>query len=184
LRLRRIGFTVLEKDVAQVDFVRRFGNKIYYGDAARLDLLRAAHAEKAQVLVISISRLETSLAIAESVRRHFPHLKIFAVANDRNHALRLLDLGVHEVIRRAYFSSLEMSRRLLVSMGDPADVAERSIKTFRGHDEATLLKQQAVYRDEHQLIQSARDAARELEQLFEEDQAPGSGAAAAAGSRA
>jgi monovalent cation:proton antiporter-2 (CPA2) family protein len=169
LRVKKIPFTVLEKSVEQVDFVRRFGNKIYYGDAARLDLLRAAHADKARVLLISISRPETSLAIAESVRRHFPRLKIFAVANDRNHALRLMDLGVHRVIRRAYHSSLEMARELLVELGDEPATAERTIRTFREHDEATLLRQQALYRDEKELIQSAQDAARELEQLFEAD---------------
>ncbi|MGH8441505.1 MAG: monovalent cation:proton antiporter-2 (CPA2) family protein [Nevskiaceae bacterium] len=170
LRVKKIPFTVLEKSVEQVDFVRRFGSKIYYGDAARLDLLRAAHAGRAKVLLISISRVETSLEIAESVRKHFPQLRIFAVANDRNHALRLMDLGVKDVIRRAYFSSLEMSRRLLVAMGEPAERALRAIETFRAHDEATLLKQQAGLRDEQELIQTAQDAARELEQLFEADQ--------------
>jgi len=170
LRVKKIRFTVLEKSMEQVDFVRRYGNKIYYGDAARVDLLRAAHAGKARVLLISISRPETSLAIAESVRRHFPRLRIFAVANDRNHALRLMDLGVHLVIRRAYFSSLEMGRRLLVELGEPEPAADRSVRTFREHDETTLLRQQALYRDEKQLIQSAQDAARELEQLFEADQ--------------
>lgn len=170
LRVKKIRFTVLEKSAEQVDFVRRFGNKIYYGDAARLDLLRAAHAGRAQVLVISISRPETSLAIAESARRHFPHLRIFAVANDRNHALRLMDLGVTDVVRRAYFSSLEMGRRLLVTLGEPEPHAARAVETFRLHDEATLLKQQAIFRDEKQLIQTAQDAARELEQLFEADQ--------------
>jgi monovalent cation:proton antiporter-2 (CPA2) family protein len=169
LRVKKVPFTVLEKSVEQVDFVRRFGNKIYYGDAARLELLRAAHAERAKILVISISRVETSLKIAEAARRHFPRLRIFAVANDRNHALRLMDLGVTDVIRRAYFSSLEMGRRLLVTLGEPEDKAARAVETFRAHDEATLLKQQAVFRDESELIQSARDAARELEQLFETD---------------
>jgi monovalent cation:proton antiporter-2 (CPA2) family protein len=170
LRVRKIGFTVLEKDMQQVDFVRRFGNKIFYGDAARVELLRAAHAERAKILVISISRLETSLAIAESVRRNFPKLRIYAVANDRNHAMRLMDLGIERVIRRAYFSSLEMGRQLLVEMGEPPDAAARDVETFRKHDEQTLLKQQAVYRDEKQLIQTAQEAARELQQLFEADQ--------------
>jgi monovalent cation:proton antiporter-2 (CPA2) family protein len=169
LRVKKIPFTVLEKSVEQVDFVRRFGNKIYYGDAARLELLRAAHVDRARILVISISRVETSLKIAEAARRHFPKLRIFAVANDRNHALRLMDLGVTDVIRRAYYSSLEMGRRLLVTLGEPEDKAARAVETFRAHDEATLLKQQAVFRDESELIQSARDAARELEQLFETD---------------
>jgi len=169
LRVKKIPFTVLEKSVEQVDFVRRFGSKIYYGDAARLELLRAAHAAQARVLVISISRVETSLAIAEAARRHFPKLRIFAVANDRNHALRLMDLGVKDVIRRAYFSSLEMSRRLLVAMGEDEARAQRAVETFHRHDEATLLKQQTVFRDEGQLIQTAQDAARELETLFESD---------------
>jgi len=169
LRVKKIPFTVLEKSVEQVDFVRRFGSTIYYGDAAKLELLRAAHAAQARILVISISRVETSLKIAESVRQHFPKLRIFAVANDRNHALRLMDLGVKDVIRRAYFSSLEMSRRLLLALGEKEDAARRAIDTFHAHDESTLLKQQAVFRDEKELIQSAQDAARELEQLFEAD---------------
>jgi glutathione-regulated potassium-efflux system ancillary protein KefC/glutathione-regulated potassium-efflux system protein KefB len=169
LRVKKIPFTVLEKSVEQVDFVRRFGSKIYYGDAARLDLLRAAHADRAKVMVISISRVETSLAIAAAARKNFPKLRIFAVANDRNHALRLMDLGITDVIRRAYFSSLELGRRLLVGMGEPEERAAHAIETFRAHDEATLLKQQAVFSDEKQLIQTAQDAARELEQLFETD---------------
>jgi voltage-gated potassium channel Kch len=169
LRVKKIPFTVLEKSVEQVDFVRRFGTKIYYGDAARLELLRAAHADHAKVLVIGISRVETSLAIAESVRKHFPKLRVFAVANDRNHALRLMDLGIKDVVRRAYHSSLEITRQLMVALGEPEARAQQAIETFRAHDEATLLKQLAVYRDEGQLIQSAQDAARELEQLFEAD---------------
>ena len=174
LRVKKIRFTVLEKDVQQVDVVRRFGNKIYYGDASRLELLRAAGADRARVFVVAVSRPETSLAIAETVRRMYPKVRIFAVANDRNHALRLMDLGVSDVVRRAYFSSLEMSRHLLVTLGEPEDRARRAIETFREHDEALLLKQQAVYRDEAQLIQSSKDAARELEQLFESDR-PGNG---------
>ena len=169
LRVKKIPFTVLEKNVEQVDFVRRFGSTIYYGDAARLELLRAAHAARAKILVISISRVETSLAIAAQARRNFPKLRIFAVANDRNHAMRLMDLGITDVIRRAYYSSLEMGRQLLLAMGEPEAQARRAIDTFHKHDEATLLKQLSVFRDEKQLIQSAQDAARELEQLFEAD---------------
>ena len=169
LRVRKIPFTVLEKSVQQVDIVRRFGTRIYYGDAARLDLLRAAHADRAKILVISIANVETSLAIAGSARKHFPALRIFAVANDRNHALKLMDLGVNDVVRRAYFSSLEMTRQLFVLLGDTPAAADRAIAKFKRHDEATLLKQQAVFRDEARLLQSAQDAAKELEQLFESD---------------
>ena len=175
LRVRKIGFTVLEKSWEQVDFVRRFGNKIYYGDAARIELLKAAHAGRARIFVISIANTETSLRIAETVRKHFPHLRIFAVANDRDHAMRLMDMGITDCIRRAYYSSLEMSRQLFVALGEPEARARRDIETFREHDEATLLRQQAVYRDEKRLIQTAQQAARELEQLFEADQAEETG---------
>jgi monovalent cation:proton antiporter-2 (CPA2) family protein len=169
LRVKKVRFTVLERDMQQVDVVRRFGNRIYYGDASRIELLRAAGVDRARIFVIAIARPEISLAIAETVRRLNPAMRIFAVANDRNHALRLMDLGVKDVIRRAYFSSLEMSRILLEALGEPEARARREIETFRQHDEALLLRQQAVYRDEAQLIQSAKDAARQLEDLFESD---------------
>ena len=73
------------------------------------------------------------------------------------------------VVRRAYHSSLEMSRQLLVDMGESEDAVERALQTFRKHDEATLLKQLSVFRDESRMIQTAQEAAKELEQLFEAD---------------
>lgn len=169
LRVKRVPFTVLDKDSQQVDFVRRFGGRIFYGDAGRLDLLRAAQADKARLFVLAIPDIEASLHVAGTVRHHFPQLRIFAMAVNRQHALALQDLGIDRVIRRSYFSSLEMTRHLLLALGEGEAAAQRAIDTFRQHDEATLRRQQAVFRDEQQLIQSARDAARELEQLFEAD---------------
>lgn len=169
LRVKHIPFTVLDKDSEQVDFVRQFGNKIFYGDAARLDLLRAAQADKARILVLAIPDIEASIKVAEIARRHFPQLRIFAAAVNRQHALRLMDLGVKHVIRRSFGSSLEMARDLLVALGDDAAEAERTVRTFREHDEATLQRQRAIHRDPEALAQTARDAAQELEQLFEAD---------------
>jgi monovalent cation:proton antiporter-2 (CPA2) family protein len=177
LRVRKIGFTVLEKNPEHVDFVRRFGNRIFYGDAGRLDLLKAAHADKARYLVLTIPKLEPSIQVAETVRRHFPNLTIYAVAVDRNHAMHLMDMGIKHVIRRSYFSSLEMARELLVDMGDSRERAADTVRRFREHDEATLLKQQAVFRDEGQLIQTSQEAALELEQLFESDRTETDGGA-------
>ena len=97
LRAKRIGFTALEASQKQVDFVKKYGNKIYYGDPARLDLLRAAKADQAKILVLAIDDVESSLKTAELVRKHFPHLKIYARARNRRHVHQLMDLGV-EVI--------------------------------------------------------------------------------------
>jgi glutathione-regulated potassium-efflux system ancillary protein KefC/glutathione-regulated potassium-efflux system protein KefB len=99
-------------------------------------------------------------------------LRIFAVAVNREHAMRLMDMGIPHVVRRSYFSSLEMSRQILESLGDSPEAAQRTVETFRRHDEATLLKQKAVFQDRQQLIQSVQEAERELQQLFESDLPP------------
>ncbi|HEX4872966.1 MAG TPA: NAD-binding protein, partial [Nevskiaceae bacterium] len=174
-----------EKNWQQVDFVRRFGNPVFYSDAARLEVLRAAHVDKARLFVIAIADPGPSLQIAEQLRRHFPGVTVFAVARTRQHALQLMDLGVRQVIRRSFFSSLEMSRGVLQALGETPEAAQRALDTFRRFDEDTLLRQQALYRDETLLVQNAREAARELESLFEADaaQAPAAPPAAAAESR-
>jgi voltage-gated potassium channel Kch len=171
LRLRHIPFTVLERDWEQVAFLRQFGNPVFYSDASRLEVLRAAHVHQARLFVLTVAEpIEASLRIAETVRRHFPSVRIFAVARTRQHAMQLMALGVHRVIRRAYFSSLEMTRELLQELGDTPEYAGSVIERFQRFDQETLLRQQAFHRDEKQLMQSAHDAAKELEQLFESDQ--------------
>lgn len=169
LRLKKISFNVLEKDFAQVDFVRQFGNQVFYGDASRIELLRAAQAGKARYFIIAVADQKTSLEIARTVRHNFPQLRIFACARTRSHALALMDLGVQDIIRRSYFSSLELSRALLLAMGETPQAAERAVTLFRQKDEETLKQQQAIAHDEKALIQSAQQSARELKQLFEAD---------------
>ena len=169
LRMRKIPFTALEASVAQVDFVRRFGNLVYYGDASRLDLLESAGAADAEVLVLAIDDIEASVRTAEMVRKHFPQLKILARARNRQHALRLMDLGVRYIIRETYLSSLDMARHTLESLGVTRAEARTSIDRFMAHDEQMLQSQLAIRDDEQKLIQSAQMAARELEQLFEGD---------------
>jgi voltage-gated potassium channel Kch len=171
LRMRKIPYTVLEHDHEQVAFLRQFGNPVFYSDASRVEVLRAAHADKAQLLVITVAEpQDVSLRIAEVARRHFPQLKIFAVARTRQHAMHLTDIGVARVIRRAFYSSLEMTRHVLKEMGDQDDRIHQTVDRFVRFDADTLARQQAIFRDETQMLQSARDTARELEQLFESDE--------------
>ena len=169
LRVKKIPYTVLERDAKQVDFVRQFGNTIFYSDAGRLEVLRAAKVDKARFFVLAIADVEQSLRIAEVVRRHFPNLRVFACARDRQHAMRLMDLGITDIIRRSYASSLETTGELLRALGEPEAQVEREIERFRRFDQDTLLKQHAIYRDEKALIQTAKDFSKELEQLFEAD---------------
>ncbi len=170
LNMRRIAFTALESDTRQVDFVRRFGNIVYYGDSTRLDLLRAAHIEKAKLFVVAVEDVEASVRTVELVKHHFPHLKIFARANDRAHARALRDRHVDYVIRETYVSSLEMAESLLQSLGDTPDKASETVRQFRRFDEDLLERERAVAQDEGRLVQTIREAERELAFLFHSDE--------------
>lgn len=169
LRVKKIPFTALEASPDQVDFVRRFGNQVYYGDASRIDLLRAARADEAELFILAIDDIEASVRTAETVRHHYPKLPVFARARNRAHAYRLMDLGVTVIERETFHSSLALARRALVALGIPAERADKAVDTFRDYDEKLVLRQHAAYHDESQLIQTTREAMVELENLFEAD---------------
>ncbi|RPI17031.1 MAG: glutathione-regulated potassium-efflux system protein KefB [Lysobacterales bacterium] len=171
LRARQIRFTTLEASPAQVDFVRRYGNRLHYGDASRLDLLRAAGTAQARLLVIAVDDVEASMRIAELARRHFPKVRVLARARNRQHAFRLMEAGVTEIWRETFASSLELAETALVALGTPREVAAAQVRRFRAHDEQTLQQQAAMKDDEEKLIATARAASRQLEQLFEADNA-------------
>jgi monovalent cation:proton antiporter-2 (CPA2) family protein len=162
-------FTALERDTRQVDLLRRYGATVYYGDASRLDLLRAAGADKAKIFVLAIADLETSVHVAEVVSKNFPHLTIIARARNRRHAHVLMDIGVRHIVRETLHSSLVMSEQILTSLGASADSAEQVVKQFLDYDKRLLLEQHAVYDSEEKLIQTARDRNEELERLLRDD---------------
>jgi monovalent cation:proton antiporter-2 (CPA2) family protein len=171
LTARRIRFTALDSNQTNVDFVRKFGNKVYYGDASRLDLLRAAGAETASIFVLAIDDVEASIRTAELIREQFPRLKVFARARNRQHAFSLKELGVRYIIRETYVSSLEMATSVLESLGDTRADAKAMVRKFRQHDEATFEAQYAVKDDENKFRSTTLAAAAQLEQLFKADEA-------------
>jgi glutathione-regulated potassium-efflux system protein KefB len=169
LRMKNIPFTALEANLDQVETVRRFGNKIYYGDASRLELLRAAKADQARFLVIAVDDVEASVRTAEVARKHFPNLVVLARARNRYHVHLLRELGVETVVRETYYSSLKMAEDLLQELGLGKPEIDRLVATFHKHDQELLKRQFAVFRDETKLIQTSKEAATELEQLLQED---------------
>lgn len=169
LTWKKIPTTAFEIDPTQIDVIRRFGHKIYYGDAARIDLLRAAGAEHARLFVLAIDDVDASIRTARVVRESFPDLRIIARARNRQHAHALMDLGVTYVIRETLVSSLEASVRVLEELGLSGDHARQSVRRFRQHDEDLLERQRAAHGDEEAFLAISRDAAAELEQLLTED---------------
>ncbi len=169
LVMKQIPFTALENSTQQVDFVRRFGNKIYYGDASHVDLLRSARVDRARVFVLAVNDIEESMKIARAVRQHFPKVAIYARARNRQHAYALMDLGVDGLIRDTFLSSISLARDVLEKLGVDPQTAAAAVELFRRHDEETLKRQHAIHHDEEALIQSAKDAAQQLRRLFEAD---------------
>ncbi len=169
--LRVVGrpFTALEIDSSQVDVVRRYGSVVHYGDASRLDLLRAAGAEHAKIFVLAIDDIEASARTAAAVIKHFPHLKVIARARNRRHAHVLMDQGVEHIFRETLLSSIALSEKVLTSLGMDEKDVQHVASTFRDRDVRLLDEQHAIHQSEEDLIQSAKDTAAELETLLRDD---------------
>jgi monovalent cation:proton antiporter-2 (CPA2) family protein len=170
LRLRRIAFTALDSNAEHIDFVRKFGNKIYYGDASRIDLLRAAKAESARVFVLAIDDFEASMRTLHVVQQNFPHLRIVARARNRQHAYALLGAGVTDVIRENFAGSIEAAQTTLEALGFTAPDARATVKRFSEYDDQMVRKMYVHRDDEKVLIESAKKYAAELERIFETDE--------------
>jgi monovalent cation:proton antiporter-2 (CPA2) family protein len=153
-----------------VDFVRRFGNKIHYGDASRVDLLRAAGAERASVFVLAIDDFEGSMRALRAVQGAFPNLRVVARARNRQHAYALLAAGVQTVIRENFAGSLEAARATLEELGVERADARRTVRRFGAYDEEMVRKTYAQRDDEKALIESSKKYAEELERIFQQDE--------------
>jgi monovalent cation:proton antiporter-2 (CPA2) family protein len=171
LRMAGVPFTAIEASFQQVDFVRRFGNKVYYGDASRPEMLESARARDAKLFVLAIDDVEASVKTAAVVRKNFPNLPIVARARNRVHYYRLRDLDIpREAIEREVFlSSLETARQALELTGMEAAQVVRAVALFQEHDEKLMDEQYAVRQDEAQLIQTTAQAAAQLQEVFEAD---------------
>lgn len=169
LRVSGIGFTALEIDSNQVEVLRRFGQKVYYGDASKIELLRSAGAEKAKLFVLAIDDVQASLKTAALVKHHFPHLEVLARARNRGHAFEFLDMGITRIWRETLSSSMEMAEALLFDFGLSANDVRRTMIRFRAHDERMLIEQHKVHKDEAKMIDVSKQASRSLAELLASD---------------
>jgi glutathione-regulated potassium-efflux system protein KefB len=169
LNLQGIKTTVLDVDSEQVELVRKLGVKVFYGDASRLELLQAAGAATAKLMIIAINEEEKSLIIVDTVQKYFPNLTILARAAGRDHAYRLLRHGVEHIYRETLGSSLDLSVAALRMLGVRAYEAQRAAKAFREYDEQTVRDLAQYSEDESQLLAKAKERLRSLDELFEKE---------------
>ena len=169
LQASGIRAVVLDHDAEQIEALRKFGYKVYYGDASRHDLLEAAGAAEAKALVIAIDDREKALEIVETARRHFPNLKILARAFDRVHAYRLLNAGVEDVHREVFAASVDAGEALLVRLGVHPFEAHRAARRFKSHDEELIRRAAMHVDDTDRLIDIARQGREEIERVLATD---------------
>lgn len=164
-----IPFVALDKDAEHVDVVRQFGGEVYYGDAKRLDMLLSAGLNKARVLLIAVDSVEDSLQIVGQVKAHFPQVNIIARARDRNHAYRLIALGVTNVFRETLGSALSASEQVLQALGMPQLQAIERVKIFAAHDKAQVDASVQHRDDLKALIRISNQGRSELASLMQHD---------------
>lgn len=162
---------VLEHDASQVDVLRKFGLKAFYGDALRLDLLEAAGAREAKLLVIAIDEREKTTELAKIAQKNFPGLKLLVRVFDRTHASELLRMGVDNVYREVFASSMDVARDALIELGRSHQDAAHIVNVFRNHDEKFMRKSVELNGDETALVNLARQSRAEIAKVFSADQA-------------
>lgn len=169
LKSQRIQYVAVDHDSDQIDLVRKFGIKVYYGDASRSDILESAGAKKAKFLVLAIDDMEISLKTAAMVKEHFPHVKIFARARNRGHAFELMDLGINTIKRETFDSSVYFAGDLLIELGLPTEKVAMMVEKFKLHDELMLKEQYKVRKDDKEFVSVSNQAMAQLAQVLNDE---------------
>ncbi len=170
LNANRIKTTVLDHNPGQIDRLRKYGFKVFYGDTSRLDLLESAGIANAKILVLAIDDADVSLKIAEMVREHYPNVRILAKAIDRGHAYDFLRMGIHDVVRETYSSSLDLGKTALRHLGFRAYQARRCALIFRQHDESMMRDLHHLWDDQKNYIIESQQSRKDLERILANDQ--------------
>ena len=171
LSAKRIPVTALDSNPEQVDFVRKFGAQIFYGDASRPEILEAAQTGKARAFVLAIDDIEASLRTARVVRRNYPDVPIYARARTRRHVHQLMDEGIKIIRRETFLASVDLTREVLRGLGLPEREVRFTVDTFQAMDRRRLYEDYKHYTDIEKLQSGARSYAQELEELFAKDAA-------------
>lgn len=170
LAAQGFNLTILDNSPSQVELVRRFGNTVFYGDPSRKELLHAAGAEDAKLLIVAVDSAEQALDIVDCASKHFPHLKIMARAMDRRHAYELMRRNVLQVRRETFGSALDLAVDSLKQLGFTEDSAERAAVLFSEHDEKTLHQLMDVWGDDQSYGAAVRQSFEDLEKVLRADQ--------------
>jgi glutathione-regulated potassium-efflux system ancillary protein KefC len=161
--------TVIDHNADTVDAARRFGFKVYFGDATQPDLLHAAGIEHAKVLVLAIDDAQQCLRVVHEVQHSHPQVRIVARARDALNAMELLDAGVQHVERELFEGSLRCARATLTSLGQAPYPSRLAADNFRRYSERFLHQSRHARHDETDLIARVRQAREQFEAEMQAD---------------
>lgn len=169
LRIQKIGCTILDRDEDQVDLLRSIGIPVFYGDACRPDLLAAAGAARAKIMVIALKDPNVASSIIHTVRHTFPHLKLYLRARGRIEAYEFVDLDEESIYRETLDSSLVMSSDIMTALGIDREKAECATRVYREHDERMVREMARHRHDKKEYVSNARESIRSLDGAIRRD---------------
>jgi monovalent cation:H+ antiporter-2, CPA2 family len=169
LRANGVNATFLDINSDQVDLLRKMGFKVFFGDATRADLLRAAGAAHAKLIVISIGSAERRLEMIETIKKHFPNLRMLVRATNRYDAYDQMNAGMLHVYRETIDTSLRMGRDVLTFLGYRAYMVQRASQMFFKYDERVMKELAAIKLDSEEYVVKAREYVEEQERLLQAD---------------
>lgn len=157
---------LLDSSIEQIDLIRRFGWRVHYGDASRIDLLRSAGADKAKLLLVAIDDTDKAVEMVEGARQAFPDLPILARAWDRRHAYELIRTPNVEFERETFESALNFGRRAMIKLGVSERRAARAAAVFREQDAEILLQLAPLAGEEDRYTMAVRDGRETTERVL------------------
>ncbi len=169
LRANGVPTTVLDVDSDRVEVLRALGIPVYYGDASRLELLEAAGARRARLLVVALGSPEATLRVAREARREFPQLTVLARAFGWDDAHDLQAAGVEHVYRESLDTALRLGADALRLGGMRAHAARRAAQRFLRHDEESLRQLTGEREDRSRYLSVARRRIQDLERVLRAD---------------
>ncbi len=177
LRANGVEATILDNDSDRVDLLRRMGFKVYYGDATRADLMHAAGAADARILISAVDGLAETQAVFATAKKHFPHMRVLVRARHRFDAYELMDLGIKDIYRDHLDTSIRLGVDVLRHLGHRAHSAHRAGQQFREYDEAGLAKLAPLRHDMKDYISNVRELIALQEQLLASERVSDPGSA-------
>tara|TARA_R110002111_G_scaffold1252_6_gene8621 strand:- start:1108 stop:2262 length:1155 start_codon:yes stop_codon:yes gene_type:complete len=169
LRSHGVEATILDHDSNRVDFLRKMGFEVYYGDATRLDLLESAGIAEAKIIICATNKISVSKAISKIVKEKYPHVEFMIRTKNRYDAYELLNLGHQNIYRESLETSLTLAKDVLSKMGFRKYTLTRQVQNFIKYDEDSLRRLASEPKREDDYIFKAKKELEQQEKFLNED---------------